>query len=55
VKLALVNIDDLLACLHELSYLEYTPLLLFAYLSLVRHLSAVRILGLDVSDLVPLV
>ena len=55
VKLALVNIDDLLTCLHELSYLEYTPLLLLAYLSLVRYLPTVRILGLDVSDLVPLV
>ena len=55
VKLALVNIDDLLTCFHELSYLEYALLLLLTNLILVRHFSAVRILGLDVGHLVPLV
>ena len=55
VKLTFIDVDYLLPCHHLLSNLHHCHLLIVAYLLLSKHLSAVRILRLHISNLVPLI
>ena len=55
VELTLIDVDHLLASLHQLSDLSHCLQLLLRYLFLLLHLAAVGILWLTVNDLVLLV
>lgn len=55
VELTLIDVDHLLASLHQLSDLSHCLQLLLRYLFLLLHLAAVSILWLAVSDIVLLV
>ena len=55
VKLTLIDVDHLLASLHQLSYLIHCLQLLLPNLFLLLHLAAICILWLTVTDLVLLV
>ncbi len=55
MELTLIDVDHLLASLHQLSDLSHCLQLLLRYLFLLLHLAAVSILWLAVSDIVLLV
>ena len=55
MKLAFINVDDLLACLHKLCDLHHCILLLFFDLFLAFHPTTVGILRLNICDLVLLI
>jgi hypothetical protein len=55
VELTFIDVDHLLASFHQLCNLNYSIKLLLSDLFLLLHLATVGILGLAVSDLVPLV
>jgi hypothetical protein len=55
VKRGLVDVDDLLTCLHQLRNIHHCLYLVFGDLILLLHLATVGVLGLDIPDLVSLV